>query len=238
MEFIELEGQPIELQLVSNKRARLLSYVIKDSRVVATVPSTSSEEQAKEFILENSEDILNKINKKREHDNSPYQYINGEKFSYRGRQYALQIVEGNNHTNHVLLKGGHLFVYLPSEFTETEKKIAIRSYLDKFFQDSALKILNELTQYYSKLMEIPYKPIKIKNQRTRWGSCSNNGSINLNWRIIMAPNQVIAYVVIHELAHLKFADHSREYWALVAKHMPDYKRWKKWLVDNSEKLAI
>ena len=211
---------------------------MKDDRVIVTVPPAFTEEQAREFILENSRDISNRINKIRERDKSPYQYGNGEKFFYRGRQYALQIIEGETRSAPVLLKGGHLFVYLAPGLDESEKKLATRSHIDGFFQDSALKILDELTQYYSKLMGIPYKPIRVKNQRTRWGSCSNKGSINLNWRIIMAPNQVITYVVIHELAHLKYEDHSREFWALVGKHMPDYKRWKKWLVDNGESLTI
>ncbi|MCL1791293.1 MAG: M48 family metallopeptidase [Peptococcaceae bacterium] len=238
MEFIKMNGQFVEHQLIFNKRARLLSYVIKDGMVIVTVPPAFTEEQAKGFILENSSDILDKVNKKRENNNSPYLYVDGEKFFYRGRQYTLEIAEEDNQSKNVQLRGGHLFVYLPTGLDESEKRMAARSYIDRFYQKSALKILDELTKYYSKLMDIPYKPIKIKNQRTRWGSCSNSGNINLNWHIIMAPNQVIAYVVIHELAHLKFEDHSREFWALVAKSMPDYKRWKKWLVENSDKLVM
>lgn len=237
MEFLKINDQLIEYKLAYSKRARIISYTIKDGRVFVTLPPHLLERQAKDFILENGEEIVKKICKIRENDISPYQYQSGEKFFYRGRQYTLQIAE-EDHPNNVLLQGGHLYVYIPPGLDENEKKLAVRSRIDTFFQDNAFKILDGLARYYSRLMEIPYKPIKIKNQRTRWGSCSNSGSINLNWRIIMAPNQVITYVVIHELTHLKYEDHSREFWALVAQHMPEYKKWKKWLADNSESLAM
>ncbi|MCL1918767.1 MAG: M48 family metallopeptidase [Peptococcaceae bacterium] len=238
MEFIKIKNEPVEYQFVTNKRARTLSYVVKDGCVKVTAPPEVTPQQAQDFLTEKEEELFEIIDKIKTQDKSPYHYVDGEKFLYRGRRYTLEVLEDNKKATRVQLAGGHMFVYLPSGLDESEKKLATRSLVDTFFQQNALRILEELTEYYSRLMDIPYKPIKIKNQRSRWGSCSNKGSIYLNWRIIMAPNQVISYVVIHELAHLKYSDHSREFWALVGEHMPDYKRWKKWLADNSEGLIL
>jgi len=238
MEFIKINNQPIEYQFIVNKRARTLSYIVKDGRVKVTAPPEVTPQQAQDFLIEKEQELVEIIDKIRAQDKSPYLYVDGEKFLYRGRHYTLQIMEESEKCTRVQISGGHLFVYLPPGLDESEKKLAVRSLIDDFFQQNALRILEELAEHYSQRMNIPYKPIKIKNQRTRWGSCSSKGSINLNWRIIMAPNQAIAYVVIHELAHLKYADHSREFWNLVGEQMPDYKRWKKWLADNSESLTL
>ena len=74
-----------------------------------------------------------------------------------------------------------------------------------------------------------YAVVRIKNQKTRWGSCSAKGNINLNLRLMMAPDPVIDYVIIHELCHLRELNHSLAFWALVESCCPDYRRWRNWL---------
>ena len=79
--------------------------------------------------------------------------------------------------------------------------------------------------------------ISIRNQRSRWGSCGHDGHICLNWRLVLMPDWVRDYVIVHELIHLKRMDHSPRYWALVAQAYPDYKRARQWLRDNSKELT-
>lgn len=74
--------------------------------------------------------------------------------------------------------------------------------------------------------------LAIRNQRTRWGSCSSRGTLSFNWRLIMAPPEVLDYVVVHELAHMKERNHSKAFWAVVARYCPDYLKYRTWLKQN------
>ena len=78
--------------------------------------------------------------------------------------------------------------------------------------------------------------ITIREQKTRWGSCSRKGNLNFNWKLIKAPGEALDYVVIHELCHLYEFNHSPRFWQMVAKIQPDYKVWKAWLAQYAQKL--
>ena len=87
-------------------------------------------------------------------------------------------------------------------------------------------------------MGIPYGRVTIREQRTRWGSCSNKRNLNFNWKLVMAPEAAMEYVVVHELCHLIHLNHSDRFWAEVRRRMPDYEVWKKWLKRNGQALQF
>lgn len=87
-------------------------------------------------------------------------------------------------------------------------------------------------------MGVDYEKLEIRNQRTRWGSCSTGGTLSLNWRLIMAPSGVIDYIVVHELAHLSEQNHGEEFWQTVKEQVPDYEEKSEWLDENSTKLIF
>lgn len=86
----------------------------------------------------------------------------------------------------------------------------------------AMKIFPERTAYFASRMGVTYGRITIREQKTRWGSCSSAGNLNFNWKLVLMPPEVLDYVVVHELAHRKEMNHSAEFWKVVAKEMPDY----------------
>ena len=93
----------------------------------------------------------------------------------------------------------------------------------------ARKIFPERTAYFAKRMGVTYNRITIREQKTRWGSCSSEGNLNFNCRLLFVPDRIVDYVVIHELAHRRFMNHSKAFWKEVEKYMPDYKEQKKLL---------
>ena len=102
--------------------------------------------------------------------------------------------------------------------------------------ETARKIFTEKSAYYASVMGVTYGRITIREQKTRWGSCSSAGNLNFNWRLIFAPEPVIDYVVVHELAHRKEMNHSPAFYAIVQSVLPDYKTQQKWLRDNGASL--
>ena len=100
----------------------------------------------------------------------------------------------------------------------------------------AAQVFAERTAYFARQMGVDYGRITIRDQKTRWGSCSGKGNLNFNWRLVLAPQKVLDYVVIHELAHRKEMNHSPRFWRLVEEAMPDYRQQKKWLKANGELL--
>ena len=114
-----------------------------------------------------------------------------------------------------------------SPFTEEE----IRALADK-----ALQVIPDRVRHYAALIGVRYGRITIRNQKSKWGSCSAKGNLNFNCLLILCPSEVLDYVVVHELCHRKEMNHSSRFWAEVEKYVPDYKTQRKWLKDEGSKL--
>lgn len=102
--------------------------------------------------------------------------------------------------------------------------------------DLALEKIPERVRYYAEIMKVSYGRITIRNQKTRWGSCSGKGNLNFNCLLMLAPEKVIDYVVVHELCHLIEMNHSKAFWKQVERVMPDYKVQKQWLKDHGNEI--
>ena len=114
-----------------------------------------------------------------------------------------------------------------SPFTEEE----IRALADK-----ALQVIPDRVRIYAPLIGVSYGRITIRNQKSKWGSCSAKGGLNFNCLLMLCPPEVLDYVVIHELCHRKEMNHSPRFWAEVEKYAPDYKIHRKWLKEEGSKL--
>ena len=100
----------------------------------------------------------------------------------------------------------------------------------------ARDIFTHKAAYYARIMGVSYGRITIREQKTRWGSCSSKGNLNFNWRLILAPEEVLDYVVVHELAHRREMNHSKAFYAVVESVLPDYRQARRWLRDHGGSL--
>lgn len=239
MEYLRIGSKVIEYELRKSSKAKRVSISIKNSRVRVAIPSGFTFEYAKGFLEDNKEWVLKHLQKQllTSQKVTPKYYTSGEKLLYRGRSYPLIIEEEIIPTEYfAVFKGSRIVVNIPPSLALDKKPQMVKHLIEEWYKGQAQKLLPEQVDYYSKMLNTPFNRLKIKDQKTRWGSCSNKGNINLNWRIIMAPHQVAAYVIIHELTHLKHMNHSKDFWKVVEESLPDYKKWKKWLTLNGKEL--
>ncbi len=102
--------------------------------------------------------------------------------------------------------------------------------------DQALRVIPERVAHYAPLIGVTYGRITVRNQRTKWGSCSAKGNLNFNCLLMLAPPEVLDSVVVHELCHRKVMNHSEPFYAEVLRVYPDYRKWEKWLKENGQRL--
>ena len=103
-------------------------------------------------------------------------------------------------------------------------------------QNKACVVIPRRVAYYAEKLGVSYGKITLRQQKTRWGSCAANGNLNFNWLLILAPPEVLDYVVVHELCHRREMNHSQAFWKEVEKILPDYRERQKWLKDNGWRL--
>lgn len=157
---------------------------------------------------------------------------NGDILFYLGEKRVLNVMREPRTRARVKCVMDRILMWVPYEADFGYK----RECLEKWYRKEALFVISEKAEEFAKLLSVHFKDIRIKDQKSRWGSCSSKGNLNFNWRIIMAPEPVCDYVVIHELCHLVFMDHSVNFWNLVESICPDYRQYKKWLKENGKQL--
>lgn len=118
----------------------------------------------------------------------------------------------------------------------SEKAMQVKKQLENYFKQEAVQLITERLEFISQKISLTPTNVKIRQYRSRWGSCNNRGEVSFNYLLMMAPLFVIDYVIVHELCHLAFLDHSQQFWNLIEKHSPDYKQAKNWLNSHQAQL--
>jgi predicted metal-dependent hydrolase len=161
--------------------------------------------------------------------------IQSETFPFLGESLKLRFVPTPLKQVFFSRYGDFLQMHLPESGWQDFSEDDLQQYfpmLGRFYQREAQNLIQERIQIWSEQMQLFPKALKFRNQKSRWGSCTSRGSIQINWRLIGAPIEVIDYILIHELAHLKYMNHSAEFWELVIRHCPQYQTSEVWLKKN------
>ena len=117
-----------------------------------------------------------------------------------------------------------------------QARIHLDAAQEKELRERAKSVLAQRTAYFARQIGVTYGRITVRDQKTRWGSCSQTGTLNFNFRLILAPLEVLDYVVVHELCHRRQMNHSTQFWQEVAQVLPDYRKRKAWLTENGWRL--
>lgn len=176
-------------------------------------------------------------------------------------EIRVQVIRSNRKTMGLEVKENlEVYARIPRKTTDRELKGFIRKYQEwicrKYREMQKVSVNRQITpprpeltteekerikdkiakrvSHYEQIMGLSANHITIKNQKTRWGSCSSKKNLNFNYRLAYMPQEILDYVVIHELAHLRHMNHSKQFWALVEQYLPDYRERRRWLKEYGQ----
>jgi len=225
------------VEIIRTERSKSASIEIEGDTVKITVPKNLSDQRIEELIKNRTVWIRQKLKIQTETIRpKDKEYVNGETFSYLGRNYRLKCLSGGS--GETKLTNGYLTVCLAKDASGAAVEGCMRQSLQQWYQARALEKLKEKTKRYSAILGVSPQSVGVKEYKARWGSCSSSGDVTYNWRIIMAPHHIVDYIVVHELCHLLEHNHGPKYWKHVKSVVPDYKECREWLKVNGEGLRI
>jgi predicted metal-dependent hydrolase len=226
----QLEEYTVDYQVrYSDKASKTRIDADIEKGITVVIPKELEEDTSPEGILRNRKRwVKNRVqefqNFKRAIPNRSYE--EGETIEVLGQERTIQISN-----QHKLEEEIHLD-------KEKVKETSVKEELEKLLRKEAKSKIQEIIEEYEGNVNSDYQKIYVRDQKTRWGSCSPKDNLSFNWRLILGPEHVIEYVVVHELAHLEERNHSDKFWSKVKEMYPDYKKSNQWLSENSPKLVF
>lgn len=240
VENLSWDGHLIRLKRRSYQKSVGLSIKPNGSMVMTCAKGVSKKfligflEEKKEWINSSLEKYKNLRDQY-----PPFRIEDGEKVLFLGYDYPIRIKDSKRKRVKVVIENFEMCFYISQDFlmelTQEEGTDFLKKALFKFYQKSAEDLITKRIHYFSELMDLFPTSVHFRSLKSRWGSCSSEGKITMNWRLVAAPMEVIDYVVIHEIAHLKHQNHSKRFWDLVEQFDKQFRDKKLWLRNNNLK---
>lgn len=229
-------SEAIEYRLRRSARARHARVVVTpDGEVEVVLPRGMAVRQVEPFLAEKwpwIERALRRFEEARA--GAPTRLEDGGLVPYLGQELSLRVrVQPGRVRPHVAYRGGSLEVAVGEPGVE-----ALRGALERWYRREARLEIGARLDAAVRREGRSYARLSIRNQRSRWASCSPSATMSFNWRLLLAPEPILDYVVEHEVAHLEVPDHSRRFWALVASRCPEYREHERWLRRNGASLRL
>ena len=211
-------------KIIRSNRKTIALVIQPNGELLVRAPKRATKKQIDEMVAEHANWIAKKQAKAiaAQAAYAPHQFLGGESFSFLGDDYSLQFVR----------KEKPIFDLNGNFQLAQSSRGRAEQIFEKWYKQQARQIFTDRVEHFASEYGFDYGKLRLSSARTRWGSCSAKGTISLTWRLVMAPMEIIDYVVVHELSHLREHNHSKKFWAQVGAILPDYKARRKWLKDN------
>lgn len=236
------QDYPFPLCFRRSVRARRLRLTVKTAGVECVMPLACSEAQARAFIHRHRLWLLAKYREAVE--KAPrltfwQELAAGDEpmLPFQGRDMAFRIIGSPGARCRLYFADNAFHLHLPDRHREVWSALSERSLFSwgrSWLSEQAAQILDQ----HQRTASLQARRLRIKRMRSRWGSCGMRNDINLNWLLMFVPPSVLEYVVVHELCHTRHRDHSARFWALVAEHLPAYRRERQWLKTHGRSLML
>ena len=228
---VKTGGRTVEYTLIATpNRTDVLSQALPNRKIRVYAPKSARLREMDALVIERLK-WIDEVHQRQDELTKKQAFSEISSIPLEGRRVNVMIQKSVK--NEIMLTGGTLIIK-----TRSEEDAQIEAQVKKWLCERALKRIREALDIYAPTIAKPYGRITIREQKTRWGSCSSKNNLNFNWKLILAPKEALTYVVIHEICHLVHFNHSDRFWALVKARMPDYEIWKKWLKDHGKELTL
>jgi len=216
--------------IVHSKRKTIALIIQPDGTLTVRAPLRMPDVHLQEYIQNHTEWIREKQAQAKASPPPPKKhFVDGETFLYLGKAYPLTIVA---HQRSALTFSGSKFHLANSNLPKAGQ------FFIRWYKAQALMVISERVAFHAKQNKFIYQKIRISSARTRWGSCSTNGTLSFTWRLVLAPLEIVDYVVLHELVHTQIRNHSKTFWHKVGEILPEYKKRIRWLKQNGKYLTL
>ena len=229
-----LEGQTVSYILKRSPRADYARLEVRsETGLTVVIPERYESAQISSLLKEKSRWILSKLAECGPVHILPHEkeVKSGDTIPYLGRDLEVVTEQSHGEADDVQLEQHRVVVSLGSQSGK------VNSVLECWYREEAERLIRKRADELCARLGVKYGRMTIRGVKTRWGSCSHKGNLNFNWKLIMAPEPVVEYVIIHELAHLKEMNHAKRFWELVAELCPGWRDHKRWLKDHEAGLA-
>lgn len=218
---IAIDGQLLEYGLRRSQR-RSIGFLIDDQGLRVSAPNRLSITAIENAIRDKQSWIISKLQQRRERallpQQKPLPWSDGSLLPYLGAHLTLRIWNTKTARIDFDAIAGELHLHLPADTSQQQLQIHLQHWL----QSQARRLFGQRLPHYAEKLGTNYHSFALSSAKTRWGSCTSQGKIRINWRLIHFPLALIDYVIAHELAHLREMNHSPRFWATVASIYPDY----------------
>jgi predicted metal-dependent hydrolase len=217
-------------RLVRSRRKTIALVVERDGRLTVRAPLGMPEARIREFVEKHIDWVSKHQKRAQKHaPPPPKQFTDGETFLYLGQIFTLTIVPRQRAA---LAFDGATFRLATSALPKAKEAFV------RWYKKQALEAFGQRAEFLAKRHGFTYQKIRVSSARTRWGSCSTKGTLSFTYRLVMAPPEVVDYVIVHELVHTKIKNHSKSFWRRVGEIMPEYKVHVRWLRQNGKTLTL
>jgi predicted metal-dependent hydrolase len=213
-----LAGRPITFVLRRSRRRRTTVFSVDGNGLVVAAPWNASESRIRDSMSEAANWILRKLDEWSGCQPRRQRWADGEQLEYLGRKLTLKVVADAVLIPALLTDAGQLQVTVADPSCETR----VRDAAIAWYRRHGAGNFSTRIAHYAAAMQLPAPKLFLSNAGTQWGSCNSRRQVRLNWRLIQAPQEIIDYVVVHELAHLIEMNHSKRFWQIVERHFPGH----------------
>lgn len=225
----------IPYQLKRSSRRRTLALQVGQNGLTVLAPLYLEKSQIDAFISKKSVWIEQHLQQQKQRPQQGYS-VSGEQLMLRELVLRLKVVE--DAVSAVTLEGQTLWVQLSRRIKAENRQKHVLGLLEDWYQQEAQHYFALRLEHWSKMMGLSWRQLLIKGWQTKWGSCHSDGTICLNWRLLLAPDWVSDYVIVHELAHLRQMNHSPAFWTLVAEYYPRWQDAKRYLKQHQQQMTL
>jgi predicted metal-dependent hydrolase len=219
---------------IKHSRRKSLCIQIKRGQVRVLAPMRYPKTNITEFVLQKQTWIRKKLSEQQQTQQLRDELGDTDQIFYKGDSYQIACERDTQFK--LVVENQTITLYIPNRVQDESLKHYKKKKIALWFQQQANDQLPNRLERLSLQTSLSPSGLTIKQYKARWGSCNNKGHINLNYLLMMTPDFVIDYVIIHELCHLTHMNHSAQFWQLVAHHCPHFKQAKLWLKQHSQQL--